>query len=337
MTTCEHNHEKPAKGARRLFAALGVIGFFMVVETVGGVLSGSLALLADATHMLTDAVALGLAAGANLIAGRPADDRRHFGYHRAQVLAAFVNGILLFLLLGWIAIEAVQRFRTPIEVNAGMMLGVALLGLAANAVAYFILHDAEANDVNTRGALLHVVSDLLGSVAAVIAALVIMGFGWTRIDPLLSLLVAALIGRSALRLVKETAHILLQGAPKDIDMTALADGVRTAAPGIEDVHDIRIWQMTPDQASLTMHARIADSRFSAEALDKIKHYLEDRYGIVNSTVQIEIGEACPDCCCVAPGAAVADFDAARGGALRRQHRHLHTHAPSGEAALASHK
>lgn len=337
MTTCEHNHEKPAKGARRLFAALGVIGFFMVVETVGGLLSGSLALLADATHMLTDAVALGLAASAHLIAGRPADERRHFGYHRAQVLAAFVNGILLFLLLGWIAVEAIERFRTPIDVNAEMMLGVALLGLAANAAAFFILHDGQANDVNTRGALLHVVSDLLGSVAAVVAAFVIMGFGWTRIDPLLSLLVAALIGRSALRLIKETAHILLQGAPKDIDMTSLAEGVRAAAPGVEDVHDIRIWQMTPDQASLTMHARVADSRFTAEALDKIKHYLEDRYGIVNSTVQIEVGDACPDCGCGGLGASIADFDAVRGGAQRRRNLPLHRHAHSGEAALASHK
>jgi cobalt-zinc-cadmium efflux system protein len=287
--------------------------------------------------MLTDAVALGLAAGAHLIAGRPADDRRHFGYHRAQVLAAFVNGILLLLLLGWIAIEALQRFRTPIEVNAEMMLGVALLGLAANAAAFFILHEDGANDVNTRGALLHVVSDLLGSVAAVIAALVIMGTAWTRIDPLLSLLVAALIGRSALRLIKETGHILLQGAPKNIDMTALANGVKSAAPGIEDVHDIRIWQMTPDQASLTMHARVADSRLTAEALDKIKHYLEDRYGIVNSTVQIEVGEACPDCGCATLGPAIADLDAARSGAQRRPHRHLHNHAASGKAALASHK
>lgn len=336
MSNCTHQHARPNRGANRLFAAFIVIAFFMVVEAVGGIISGSLALLADATHMLTDAVALALAASAHIIASRPADDRRHFGYHRAQVLAAFVNGILLFLLLGWISIEAVQRFRNPVEVHGFMMLTVAFLGLAANAAAFFILHRAGANDVNTRGALLHVVSDLLGSIAAIFAAAVIMVTGWMQIDPLLSVLVAVLIGRSAWRLLKETAHILLQGAPKNIDIAALERGIKTAAPGVEDVHDIRIWQMTPNQASLTMHARIADSRLSADALDKIKKFLEDRYGISQSTVQIEVGGGCPDCDFVDPSNKVADFDILRGGARRHTRLH-HARAPTSEALAAGQK
>lgn len=333
MTACTHNHSRLGKGARRLFLAFGVISFFMIVETVGGFLSGSLALLADATHMLTDAVALAFAASAHIIARRPADDRLHFGYHRAQVLAAFVNGIFLLILLGWICFEALRRFQTPIDVNAPMMFAVAFLGLLANAAAYVILHRQGATDVNTRGALLHIVSDLFGSIAAIIAAIVIMLTTWTPIDPLLSLLVAGLIGHSAWRLIKETGHILLQGAPSGIDITTLAEEIKTAAPGVENVHDIRIWQITPEHASLTLHARVADARQSEEALDKIKHFLDDRYGIIQSTVQIEVGCGCPDCECASYPSTVADLDAARSGARR----HHHLQPAHGEAMLASHK
>lgn len=281
---------------KRLVWAFAVIVIFMVVEFVGGFISGSLALLADATHMLTDAVALGLAASAHHVSGRPPDLRHPFGYRRAQVVAAFTNGVLLAGLLLLIAIEAVKRaFFTPVEVQATTMLWVAVAGLVANAVAFWVLHSAHTEDLNVRGALLHVVNDLLASVAAIVAAVVIMTTGWMQIDPILSLVVAALIGRSAWKLIREAGHILLQGAPSDIDAGALAEGVKAAAAHVEDVHDVRIWQLTPGQANLTLHARINDARHADSVLAEIKAFIEAKYGISESTVQIEIGRPCPDC------------------------------------------
>ncbi|MCK5750804.1 MAG: cation transporter [Oricola sp.] len=295
MVNCNHDHHPPSeKATGRLLMAFGVIVVFMVVEAVGGLISGSLALLADATHMLTDALALGLAASAQFLARRPADARLHFGYRRAQVLAAFVNGVLLAILLFWIVFEAVRRFMTPVEIDTQLMLWVAVAGLAANGVAFFILHRPEERDLNMRGAMLHVVSDLLGSVAAIIAALVIAATGWFAVDPLLSILVAVLIGVSAVRLVKETGHILLEGAPEDIDREELEAGLIAAAPQIRGVHNIQISQITPEQPRLTLHACVADARDAAGALAAAKSFLEERYGIHQSTVQIEIGEDCPD-------------------------------------------
>lgn len=295
MVNCNHDHHPPAgKVTGRLLMAFGVIVVFMVVEAVGGVISGSLALLADATHMLTDALALGLAASAQFFARRPADARLHFGYRRAQVLAAFVNGVLLAILLFWIVFEAVRRFMSPVEIDTQLMLWVAVAGLAANGIAFFILHRPGERDLNMRGALLHVMSDLLGSVAAIIAALVIAATGWFAVDPVLSIGVAVLIGFSALRLVRETGYILLEGAPEDIDREELKAGLIAAAPQIRGVHNIQISQITPEQPRLTLHACVADARDAAGALAAAKSFLEERYGIHQSTVQIEIGEDCPD-------------------------------------------
>lgn len=336
MAQCEHNHSEERGATRRLLIAFGVISVFMVVEAVGGFLAGSLALLADAAHMLTDACALGLAATAHMFARRPADQRNHFGYSRAQVLAAFVNGLALVVLLGWIAIEAFRRFSNPIEVDASLMLTVAFIGLAANAVAFFVLHRDDSRNVNVRGAMLHVISDLLGSIAAIIAAVVIMLTGFMQIDPLLSLLVAALIGHSAWRLLRETSHILLEGAPADIDIERLAEGVRGAAPAVVDVHDIRIWQLTPGQSSLTMHARVRNASEAEQALDRIREHIAKRYGIEQTTIQIEIGEGLSGCAGAPLIGSVTPITAARA---RRHHAHAashDTHAP-GPAALVSQK
>lgn len=280
--------------ARRLLWALGVIVVFMAVEAIGGWLAGSLALLADATHMLTDAVALALAASAQFFAMRPADSKLHFGYRRLQVLAAFLNGILMALLLMWIAYEAVTRLFNPIEVNAPLMLGVAVIGLAANAAAFIILHRRHERDLNMRGAMLHVVGDLLGSVAAIIAAIVISLTGWMQIDPLLSVFVAVLIGLSAFRLIKETGFILLEGAPGDINTQEMAEGLQSASSLIKNVHHIQITQLTPDQPRLTLHACVDEAGDAAEALSAAKAYLEKKYKIRHSTIQIEIGANCPD-------------------------------------------
>lgn len=295
MVNCHHEHHQPSgKVTRRLLMAFGVIVVFMIVEAVGGLLSGSLALLADATHMLTDALALGLAASAQFLARRPADARLHFGYRRAQVLAAFVNGVLLAILLFWIVFEAVRRFMSPVEINSQLMLWVAIAGLIANGIAFFILHRRDERDVNMRGAMLHVVSDLLGSAAAIVAALVIAATGWLAIDPILSIAVAFLIGVSAVRLVRETGYILLEGAPSGIDREELKAALVAAAPQIRGVHNIQISQITPEQPRLTLHACVADARDAAGALAAAKAFLEARYGIHQSTIQIEIGEECPD-------------------------------------------
>jgi cobalt-zinc-cadmium efflux system protein len=297
MVNCDHqgHNESQSKATTwRLLAALGVIVTFMIVEVIGGVISGSLALLADATHMLTDAAALALAASAQFFAARPADSRLHFGYRRTQVLAAFVNGILLTILLCWIVYEAVRRFMEPVSVDAGLMLWIAVGGLAANAAAFFILHRRGERNLNVRGALLHVVSDLLGSVAAIIAALVIITTGWMAIDPLLSIAVAVLIGFSAYRLVKETGFILLEGAPAGIDVTALAEGLTSASDRIVGVHNVQISQITPEQPRLTLHACVEEAGDATGALEDAKAFLEREFNIRQSTIQIEIGDACPD-------------------------------------------
>jgi cobalt-zinc-cadmium efflux system protein len=334
VADCHHQHHQvDGRDTSRLIWAFGVISVIMVVEVVGGLMSGSLALLADATHMFADAFALGLAASAHFIARRPADDRRHFGYRRAQVLAAFCNGILLLFVLGWISVEAVQRFREPRPIDGGLMFGVALAGLAANAVAFGILHSANSKNLNVRGAMLHVIGDLMSSVAAVVAAALIMFTKITMFDPLLSLVVVGFIGYSAIRLLTETGHILLEGAPEEIDVATLRKQV-IEATGVKDVHEIKIWQLTPEDARLTMHANIASSTDAEKALELIKAFLERKYGIRQSTVQIEVGEGCPDRAHHRHDEPVPLVESARPE--RRPHRHSHgDDAPA--AALASHR
>ncbi|MFN0023022.1 MAG: cation diffusion facilitator family transporter [Parvularculaceae bacterium] len=289
-----HFHGHDTTDGRRLIAALAVISVFMVVEFVGGFLSGSLALIADASHMMTDAVALGLAASAHWLSMKPADARLHFGYRRFQVLAAFVNGIALVALMVWIVWEAIRRSISPVEVQWELMLIIAVFGLIANVIAFKLLHGSASQNINIRGAMLHVIGDLLGSVAAVVAALVIAVTGFTRIDPLLSILVAALIGFSAYRLLKETAHILLEGAPAGIDASDLARELATVSPDIEDVHSVQLWQLTPDHPQATLHVRLKAGATGADTLALLKARLAERFGIRESTVQIEIGGCCDD-------------------------------------------
>lgn len=312
MTHCEHSHgighshapgrdglhaltdghgQENAVG-RRLIAALLVISVFMVVEFVGGIFSGSLALIADASHMMTDAVALGLAASAHWLSLRPADGRLHFGYRRFQVLAAFVNGIALVILMAWILWEAFRRSINPVDVDWRTMLVIAVLGLIANVIAFRLLHGSATSNINVRGAMLHVIGDLLGSVAAVIAALVIALSGFTRIDPLLSILVAGLIGYSAFRLLRETAHILLEGAPKGIDAGELARDLETVSGDIENVHGVQLWQLTPDHPQATLHVLLRSGAAVQDTLVLLKTRLAERFGIRESTIQIETEGCC---------------------------------------------
>ena len=333
MSDCGHDHSfdqlaRHKADGGRLAAAFGVIVVFMVVEVVGGILSGSLALLADAAHMMTDAFALALAASAHWMSARPANEQLHFGYRRMQVLAAFVNGIALVALMGWIIYEAVRRSITPVEVAWAPMLAIAALGLFANGVAFRLLHRAGDHNINIKGAMLHVASDLLGSVAAVIAAIVIWLWGWMRIDPILSIFVALLIGRSALKLLKETTHILLEGAPAHIDARRLESELANLSPIIEDVHNVKISQLTPDQLRLTLHARLRAGADSGEALQVLKRALAEKYGVRESTIQIETGGSCPD---------FDDNDhrpSAKVHSIHDHHGHAHTHGGRGSVATA---
>lgn len=288
-----HHHHGIAQDARRLTAAFAVIFVFMIVEVVGGILSGSLALIADAGHMMTDAVALAFAAGAQWISRRPADGRRHFGYRRLQVIVAFVNGLALFALIGWIAIEALRRMFEPTPILSGPMLTVALLGLAANLVAFAILRRGAERNINVRGALLHVMGDLFGSVGAIVAAVVIATTGWTPIDPILSVAVAVLIGVSAWRLVRETFHILMEGAPAGIDTGVLKRVLTEEVPGVTDVHGVRISMLTSDEPRLTMHVCVDRLEIAEKVLVDVKRMLASRFAVSDATVQVET-RRCPD-------------------------------------------
>lgn len=291
---CQHTHCDPRQDGRRLLWALAVTFVFMLVEIAGGILSRSLALLADAAHMSTDALALALAASAMWISSRPADANLHFGYRRVQVLCGFVNGILLLAVIAWIVFEALNRIANPEPVVWSTMLVIAVLGLLANGAAFLILTFGNQDNLNIRGAMLHVAGDLLGSVAAILAALIIMGTGWWIADPVLSLLVAGLIGRSAWRLVSETGHILLEGAPEYIDKKQLIADLKAAVPEIANIHNVQIWQLTPEFPRLTMHVEVNRPDAASGTLARVKHFLEEHYGALQSTIQIEMKDHCPD-------------------------------------------
>lgn len=280
--------------SRLLFIAMIMTATFMVVEVIGGLISGSLALLADATHMLTDAAALGLAWGATRVAKRPADAKRSYGYERFQVLAAFTNGLALLVLVVWIFIEAFHRIAEPSAILAVPMLLIASLGLLVNAAIAAVLHKDHKHDMNVEGAFLHVVSDLLGSVATIIAALVIYFSGWTLIDPILSIGVGLLILRAGWRLVRRAAHILLEGTPETLDLEALKSSLIARVPELTDIHHIHVWLLTTERPLMTMHATIAEGADPAPVLLRIKNELHQNFGISHSTVQIESGECADD-------------------------------------------
>ena len=289
-----HEHDANQKNMRRVMIALVLTGTFMIVEVVGGIISGSLALLADAGHMLTDTMALALAAMAFYVCKRPPDGKLTFGYQRFQILAAFVNGLSLLAVVGWILFEAVRRFVSPIEILGETMLVVAAAGLLVNLISFAVLHSGDQENLNIRGAALHVAGDLLGSVAAIVAALVIIYTGWTLIDPILSIAVAALILKSAWTLVKRSAHILLEGAPEWLDVKAMQDRIVAGVPGVGEIHHVHIWGLTPQELMLTMHMKIAGNVNSQSTVVRdTKQFLKREYGIGHATIEVDI-DGCSD-------------------------------------------
>lgn len=295
----DHDHHGHSHGhghsvnERSVGIAALLTGGFMLAEVAGGLYSGSLALLADAGHMLTDFASLALAWLGFRLTRQPADWRRTYGFDRFAVLVAFVNGIALFAIAIWIVVEAVQRLRAPITVLGAPMLWIAAAGLAVNVLSFFVLRAGDRDNLNIRAAVLHVIGDLLGSVAAVIAALVIIATGWTPIDPLLSVVVALIIVRSAWRVVADSSHILLEGSPPGVDSRTLREHLRSTLPFVLDVHHVHAWSISQERPMVTLHASIAAGTDSAVAVREIKRQLAQHFGITHATVEIEY-DACGD-------------------------------------------
>ena len=265
----------------------------MIVEIVGGIVAGSLALLADAAHMFVDTVALFLAWLAFKLSNRPADKVRTYGYHRFPILAAFTNGISLLFIICWVMFEAVDRLLNPQEVLGGPMLVIASLGLVINIVAFIILHGADRKNLNIRGAKVHVLGDMLGSIAAIIAGLVITIFGWTPIDPLLSVFICLIVLYSAWFIVKDSAHVLLEGVPTQLDVQNIRQDLVSNIDVVEDVHHVHVWSLTQDLTLLTLHAKIRKDTNPDSAIAGIQSRLAQAFDIGHVTVQIEL-EYCTD-------------------------------------------
>lgn len=282
-----HSHTPQDSNVRRLFWAFVITALFMVAEVIGGLVSGSLALLADAGHMLTDAAALLVALIAVQFAQRPPNARHTFGWLRLTTLAAFVNAIALVVITVLIVWEAIQRFYQPQPVAGGMMLIVAFAGLAANIASFWILHrGSEEKNLNVRAAALHVMGDLLGSVGAIIAALVILWTGWTPIDPILSVLVSCLVLRSAWSLLKESVNELLEGAPVAIDIEALKRKLSRSIPEVRNVHHVHVW-LVGEKPLMTLHVQVVPPHDHDGLLGRIHHFLAHEYQIEHATVQME--------------------------------------------------
>ena len=289
-----YSHSHGSDNVKRVQIALVLTGTFMVVEVIGGIISGSLALLAAAGHMLTDTMALALAAFAFRVSSRPADGRRSYGYQRVQIIAAFVNGLSLLGIVGWILFEAVMRLIDPPDVIGRTMLIVASAGLLVNIFAFVVLHGGDQDNLNIRGAALHVLGDLLGSVAAIIAALVVIRTGWMPIDPILSVLVATLILRSAWQLVRRSAHILLEGAPEWLDVDEMQEKIIARVPEVSEIHHVHVWGLTPQHLMLTMHVVLPENVVEpTPVVRRVKAVLMSDFGIDHSTIEAEYGD-CAD-------------------------------------------
>ncbi|WP_134726883.1 cation diffusion facilitator family transporter [Paracoccus luteus] len=287
---------------RKILISFFIIFTFMVVEAVGGVISGSLALLADAGHMLTDAIALGLAYVAFRLGRRAADGQRTFGYARFEVIAGLVNALTLFGIVGWILYEAIQRFQEPHPVLAGSMFVVALIGMLVNLFVLWYLTRGDTDHVNVKGAVLHVMGDLLGSVGAIVAAVVIWFTDWTPIDPILSVFVSLLILRSAWKLLKNTLHILLEGAPDNASSAEISDHLRKTVRGLQKVSHIHVWSLTSGRVLATLQVQPMDGVDLREVVRQVGHELKTKFNIEHPTIGID-WEGDADCSLDEPGKA----------------------------------
>ena len=297
-TDCAHLARGPATPMPRLWAVLGLTGTFMVLEAVAGWLSGSLALLADAGHMLTDVGALALGLLTAWIAQRPADDTKTYGYLRWEILAALVNGAALFGIAGWVVFEAVQRLQHPTPIRTGLFLGVAAAGLVVNLVSLALLHRSREGSLNARGVYLHVLGDALGSVGALAAAAVIWFTGWTAADPIASIVLSLLILVGAWRLVRESTDILLESVPRHVALSEV-QGRILSVPGVAAVHDLHVWTVVSGMVAMSGHAVVPDLDAHPGVLEGIRTEMA-ALGIGHVTMQLEVADECEEVRPVAP-------------------------------------
>jgi len=282
----DHTHAPVAGRTRRLKIALALTFVYMLVEVAGGILTNSLALIADAGHMLTDVAALTLTLCAIWFGSRPATARKTFGYYRLEILAAFVNGIALVLLSFWVIYEAVQRWQTPPAINGSQLTFIAAGGLVVNIIAAKLLHSGHKHDLNMRGAWLHVMGDMLGSVTAIIAGVAIVAFGWLWADPLCSVLISLIIIFGAWRLIIDSVNVLLEGTPTHINLAAVENTI-LETPGVAGVHDLHVWTISSGIDALSAHISHDETVVHSDLLAAVRDRLHERFGIDHLTIQME--------------------------------------------------
>ena len=283
-----HNHSHRSASRRSLSISLALIMVYMVVEVVGGVISGSLALLADAGHMLTDAAAIGLALLAIWVSGRPASIEQTFGFHRTEILAAMLNALSLWFIAALIFFEASRRFGDSLDINGGLMLVVGAIGLLVNLTAAWVLHRSSKESLNVEGAFLHVVADLLGSVAVVAAGVLVLSFGWDIADPIFGIVIGVLILASSFRLLWKVVHVLMEGTPTHLDLHQLCQRLEELE-GVTGVHDIHAWSITTGYDALSAHVT-ADASVMDDpnpVLQRLRDIASSEFGIGHVTIQLE--------------------------------------------------
>lgn len=292
----DHSHHHHAeRSTRRVKLALLLTCVYMIAEAVGGYLTNSLALLADAGHMLTDVAALTLTLTAFWFASRPANPRKTYGYYRLEILAAFVNGVALVLISLWIFYEAYERLFAPAEIKSAQMIAVAAGGLATNLICAYLLHGSHEHDLNLHGAWLHVIADALGSVAAIVAGALILVFGWSAADSLSSALIALIIIFGSWQLIRESVNVLLEGTPSHINLVALEDAM-LKTEGVQAVHDLHVWTITSGREALSAHVVHNETASANVVLRRLQHEITRHFGISHLTIQMETPEIDRNAC-----------------------------------------
>jgi cobalt-zinc-cadmium efflux system protein len=281
-----HSHSGETKNRRALATALAITAAYTAVEVIGGLITGSLALLADAGHMLSDNFSLGLALIAFWLSAKPPTPERSFGYKRAEILAALVNGMTLVAISIWIFYEAYQRFQDPPEILGGWMMTVAVIGLSVNVAAAWVLMRSKAESLNLQGALRHILADLAGSAGVIAAAVIILLTGWLYADPLISVLIGFLVLGSSWKLLKESTNILLEQAPRGIDVTEVGRKM-VGVEGVEEVHDLHVWEITSGFPALAAHVLVGQGEDCHEMRREIERVLYREFGIEHTTLQVD--------------------------------------------------
>lgn len=286
-----NNNRQEIESNRGLIIALGIVIVMMVVEVVGGLLSNSLALLGDAGHMLVDALALSLSLIALSLARRPATATRTYGFHRAEIMAALVNGAILAVVAAFIFYNAYQRFQNPPEIHSGLMLIVAILGLFANLAGILLLRRNQHTSLNIRAAFFHILGDTISSIGVIIASIIISLTGWTYADPIIAIIIGIIILTGAVQLLKESSDILLEAVPKHIEMDKVIQTIKTIE-GVDSIHDLHIWTITSGIYAMSAHVVVQDTIVSRtrEIIDNINHNLAEHFNITHTTLQLECGQ-----------------------------------------------